>query len=41
MWRFFECWGWRPSSERALPAAWQHGYDFSRPSRAFYRRLER
>ncbi|MEZ4473006.1 MAG: hypothetical protein R3F60_19920 [bacterium] len=41
MWRFFESLGLAAIEREALPAAWQHGYDFSRPSRAFYRRLER
>ncbi len=39
MWRFFEGLGFEPVPRESLPEAWQRGYDFSRPSRAFHRRL--
>lgn len=39
MWRFFESLGLEAIDRHALPAAWQAGYDFSRPSRAFHRCL--
>lgn len=37
MWRFFESLGFCAIEREALPAAWQAGYDFGRPSRAFHR----
>ncbi|MCA9525160.1 MAG: GNAT family N-acetyltransferase, partial [Myxococcales bacterium] len=39
MWRFFESLGLEAIEREALPASWQAGYDFARPSRAFHRRL--
>jgi N-acetylglutamate synthase-like GNAT family acetyltransferase len=39
MWRFFEGLGLEPIARTGLPEAWQRGYDFERPSRAFMRRL--
>jgi len=36
MWRFFESLGLAPIERERLPAAWQAGYDFNRPSRAFH-----
>ena len=33
---FFERLGFRPVSRQSLPAEWRQGYDFSRPSRAYY-----
>lgn len=39
MWRFFESMGFIATERAMLPAAWQAGYDFSRPSRAFSRAL--
>ena len=39
MWRFFESLGFEPIVRESLPESWRTGYDFSRPSRAFHRRL--
>lgn len=39
MWAFFESLGFASIDRRALPASWQAGYDFERPSRAFHRAL--
>jgi N-acetylglutamate synthase-like GNAT family acetyltransferase len=40
MWRFFESLGLEAIERQALPMAWQVGYDFNRPSRAFHRCLK-
>lgn len=39
MWRFFEGLGFTGVPRESLPEAWRKGYDFTRPSRAFHRRL--
>lgn len=39
MWRFFESLGFEACARESLPETWQRGYDFTRPSRAFHRRL--
>jgi N-acetylglutamate synthase-like GNAT family acetyltransferase len=40
MWAFFESLGFVATPREALPASWQAGYDFDRPSRAFHRPTE-
>ena len=40
MWAFFESLDFAAAERTALPASWQAGYDFGRPSRAFHRRTE-
>jgi N-acetylglutamate synthase-like GNAT family acetyltransferase len=40
MWAFFESLGFSSIERGALPASWQAGYDFDRPSRAFHRVID-
>ncbi len=39
MWKFFVSLGFEPIERSALPASWQAGYQFTRPSKAFHRKV--